>query len=85
MSEPPCLRVRDVALRWDCSEGKVRSLIKSGALPCLWLGGMVRIPIANLIAFEAACQVQPVPHASAASPDACPPSYLYVLHEPHRS
>src|ERR1019366_5896568 len=37
MSEPACYRVSNVAARWHCSTGKVRSLIRSGELPILRL------------------------------------------------
>ena len=67
MTEPACLRIADVAERWSCSPGKVRSLIKSGDLPALRLGTMLRVPVAALSAFEARCEIQISP-ASAASP-----------------
>ena len=68
---PACLRIVDVAARWSCSPGKVRALIKCGALPCLRLGTMLRVPVAALTAYEAQCQ-QMTPPASAGSPDATP-------------
>jgi excisionase family DNA binding protein len=53
-----CFRVSSLAERWDCSAGKVRDMIKSGALPCLRLGNMVRIPVSAVYEFEAKCQDQ---------------------------
>jgi hypothetical protein len=31
MPDPTCYRIATLAERWDCSEGKVRSLIVEGA------------------------------------------------------
>jgi hypothetical protein len=42
-------------------------MIKSGDLPALRLGTMLRIPVANITAYEAKCQDQTSP-ASAALP-----------------
>ena len=60
---PTCYRVADLAERWSCSTGKVRTLLAKGELPSFDLGGMVRIPINDVIAYEARClqQVKPVP------------------------
>lgn len=62
-------RVADLAVRWRCSPGKVRSMVASGDLPCLRLGKLVRIPATSVIAYEARCLTQADP-ASSASPDA---------------
>ncbi len=73
--EPTCYRVADLAARWSCSTGKVRSLVRSGKLPSFDLGGMVRIPIIDVIAYEARClqQVKPAPAlGSTESPAATP-------------
>jgi excisionase family DNA binding protein len=55
--------VADLAERWSCSTGKVRTLLAKGELPSFDLGGMVRIPINDVIAYEARClqQVKPAP------------------------
>lgn len=68
MTEHACYRVATLAERWDCSTGKVRALIRTGALQALDLGGMVRIPASSVTAYEARCQM-PVALASCASPD----------------
>lgn len=51
--ERHAFRVSTLAERWDCSPGKVRDLIKSGDLPCLRLGRMVRVPATAVYAYEA--------------------------------
>jgi excisionase family DNA binding protein len=61
------LRIAALAERWDCSQGKVRTMINAGELPVLRLGTMLRIPLAAVIAIEAQCE-QPIITGSAASP-----------------
>lgn len=68
---PACIRVSDLATRWDCSPGKVRAMLKKGILPHLDLGGMVRIPLTAVHAFEARCQTA-IARDSSASPGAQP-------------
>ncbi|WP_408886836.1 helix-turn-helix domain-containing protein [Lichenicola cladoniae] len=54
VANPICYRVRDLADRWACSAGKVRSLIASGQLPAFRIGTkMFRIPIAAVVEYEA--------------------------------
>lgn len=53
MTNPACYRVATLAERWDCSTGKVRALIRSGELPALRFGKLIRIPIAAVEAYEA--------------------------------
>jgi hypothetical protein len=38
MTGPRAMSVGNVAIRWDCSRGKVRSLIKTGEMPVFRLG-----------------------------------------------
>jgi excisionase family DNA binding protein len=68
MGERNCFRVTSLAERWDCSPGKIRDMIRTGALPCLKLGKLVRIPVAAVYEFEAKCQNQ-TPPASAELPE----------------
>ena len=68
---PACIRVSDLAARWDCSPGKVRMMLKKGILPHMDLGGMVRIPLTAVHALEARCQT-PTARDSFASRDARP-------------
>jgi excisionase family DNA binding protein len=65
--EPACYRVSSLAKRWDCSPGKIRSMIVNGDLACLRLGRMIRIPVAAVQAFETKCQ-DLMPSAAAAPP-----------------
>ena len=51
--QPANYRVSDLAARWRCSPGKVRSMIAAGELPCLRLGKLIRIPAAAVVAYEA--------------------------------
>lgn len=53
------MRVKDVATRLDCSQGKVRRMIELGQLPAVRFGGLVRVPIAALEAAEKAATCQP--------------------------
>ena len=49
---PRPFSVRQVAERWECSEGLVRKLIRSGALQCFRLGTLIRISAAEVERFE---------------------------------
>jgi excisionase family DNA binding protein len=67
------MRVADLAKRWNCSDGKIRAMIRAGEFPVLRLGNMLRIPVTAVIAFEAhQCQQQPTDPDFAASPAAIP-------------
>ena len=44
-----------VADHWGCSTATVHRLIKNGTLPCLYLGGVIRITREQVEACEAAC------------------------------
>lgn len=57
-NERGAYRVREIADRWGCSVSKVHAMVRSGILPSLDLAGMVRIPAADLYAYEARCQPQ---------------------------
>ena len=52
MTQAPCMRTKDVADRWRCSQRTVRNLIKAGKLPCLRIESIIRTRVADLIAFE---------------------------------
>lgn len=69
--QPANYRVADLAVRWQCSPGKVRNMIASGDLTCLRLGKLVRIPAAAVVALEARSLSQSAP-ASSTSPGATP-------------
>jgi hypothetical protein len=63
--EHTCYRVASLAKRWDCSPGKIRSLIANGDLARLRLGRMIRIPVVAVQAFETKCQdLMPSAHAA---------------------
>lgn len=49
-----------IAEKWACDQSTVRKLIRKGLLPAHKLGGMVRVRMADLIAYEAAA-AEPVP------------------------
>jgi excisionase family DNA binding protein len=69
---PACYRVADLARRWACSPSTVRNRIADGQLRAIRIGGtMIRIPIAAVLEYEAACQTvqsETQNPASAASP-----------------
>jgi hypothetical protein len=71
---PACYRVTDLARRWACSASTVRNRIATGNLQCLRFGTMLRIPVAVVAAYEAACLTAPPQTSpdSAASPAATP-------------
>lgn len=51
-----------IAEKWACDQSTVRKLIRNGSLPGHKLGGMVRVRMADLIAYEAAAsEPAPVP------------------------
>ncbi len=46
---PEMLRVPEVATLADCSEGAVYEAIRSGTLPCVRFGRLVRVPRAAIV------------------------------------
>ena len=56
MTDAPCMRVADLARRWACSQSHVRAILTHGDIPHLRLGHMVRVAVAEVIAYEARCQ-----------------------------
>ncbi|MBU6298882.1 MAG: excisionase family DNA-binding protein, partial [Alphaproteobacteria bacterium] len=47
--------VKMVADHWGCSTDTVRRLIKSGSLPCLQIGGVVRLSREQVETYETQC------------------------------
>lgn len=55
-----------IAEKWACDQSTVRKLIRKGSLPAHKLGGMVRVRLSDLIAYEEAAAEPPkVPTPSA--------------------
>lgn len=50
----PPFTVRSLSERWGCSEGSVRSLIRTGKIDHFRIGELIRIPAAVVWRFE--CQ-----------------------------
>lgn len=48
-----------IAEKWACDQSTVRKLISKGSLPASKLGGMVRVRMADLIAYEKAAAEPP--------------------------
>lgn len=63
--QPPCFTVTTLAAKWNCSKGKVRSLISSGQLNCLHLGTMIRIPPDFVQEYEEKCLNKKPPDSAA--------------------
>lgn len=52
LASPPPFSVRSLADRWNCSEGSVRRLVRSGELPSFNIGGLIRIAASDVWRFE---------------------------------
>lgn len=66
------MSVRDVAVRWDCSDRRVRGLISEGRLQFFRLGSkLICVPISAVVEFE---QCQPPTCKSSPTAASTPPS-----------
>lgn len=57
-SQTPFLTIAEVALRWKCSEKKIRRLIQRGALAAYRFDGQWRLRDVDLVAYERLCRLE---------------------------
>ncbi|WP_376743122.1 excisionase family DNA-binding protein [Paradevosia shaoguanensis] len=50
---PPPFTVEALAERWECSGQHIRDLVAQGKIGAFRVGRLIRIPVAEVIAFEA--------------------------------
>jgi excisionase family DNA binding protein len=67
------LSVRDVAIRWNCSERHVRNLIAEGRLEAFRLGyKLIRVPLRAVVGFEQCQSTCESSHSEASTPPNLP-------------
>jgi excisionase family DNA binding protein len=72
-SVPAAYRVAGLADRWDCSDGHIYGLIRSGKLKAFNVGTLVRISAAEVARVENECVApeEPSPKVPATRGDRC--------------
>jgi excisionase family DNA binding protein len=60
-TQPLNYSVTMLAKRWNCSQGKVRSILAKAALPHFRVGTLVRIRAVDVHAYEEQCRIEAKP------------------------
>ncbi|MFN3474034.1 MAG: helix-turn-helix domain-containing protein [Blastomonas sp.] len=68
----PTFTVRSLADRWECSEGMIRKMIKTGDLQCFTIGSLIRVPATEVERIECASPNTPSSDSEADTPSSGP-------------